>query len=104
MPLLFIFYVNNLPAASNFRTRLFADDTSFTISNKSSKTLQQVVNHEITNVADWISLNNTKTEFLLICTDNKKQNCTLKLTINDHTITKKKETKYLGILIDDSLS
>ena len=44
-PLLFIIYMNDLPAVSNFRTRLFADDTSLTISNKSSKTLQQVVNH-----------------------------------------------------------
>ena len=106
-PLLFIIYMNDLPAVSNFRTRLFADDTSLTISNKSSKTFQQVVNHEIIKVADWMSLsklsiNYNKTGFLLIC--NKKQNFTLKLTINDHIITQKKETEYLGILIDDSLS
>ena len=43
-----------------------------------------------------LSINYNKTEFLLIC--NKKQNFTLKLTINDHIITQKKETKYLGIL------
>ena len=64
--------MNDSTAASNFRTRLFADDTSLTISNKSSKTLQQVVNHEIIKVADWMSLNKlsinyNKTEFLLIC-------------------------------------
>ena len=99
--------MNDLSAVSNFRTTLFADDTSLTISNKSSKTLQQVVNHEIIKVADWkilkkLSINYNKTEFLLI--RNKKQNFTLKLTINDHIITQKEETKYLGILIDDSLS
>ena len=99
--------MNDLPAVANFRTRLFADDTSLTISNKLSTTLQQVVNHENTKVADWMSLNKlfinyNKTEFLLIC--NQKQNFTLKLTINDHIITQKTETKYLGILIDDSLT
>ena len=90
--------MNDLPAVSNFRTRIFADDASLTISNKSSKTLQQVINHEIVKVADWMSLNKlsiyyNKTEFLLIC--NKKQNFTLKLTINDHIIIKKKKRNIL---------
>ena len=35
---------------------------------------------------------------------NKEKNCTLKLTINDHIITQKNEIKYLGILLDYSLS
>ena len=42
--LLFIIYINDLPLVSKFGTRLFADDTSLTFSEKSMKKLEVVVN------------------------------------------------------------
>ena len=70
-PLLFIIYMNDLPLASNFRTRLFADDTSLTLSNSNIKQLEKDANTEVKKINDWmclnkLSINYTKTEFLMI--------------------------------------
>jgi len=39
LPLLFLVYVNDLPIASKFNTKLFADNTTLTMSNKRMDTL-----------------------------------------------------------------
>ena len=43
-PLLFLIYVNNLPLASRFNSKLFTDDTVFTLSNACIQTLSNEVN------------------------------------------------------------
>ena len=106
-PLLFIIYINDLPLVSKFRTRLFADDTSLTFSEKSMKKLELVVNQEIAKVANWMSLNKffincNKTEFMVI--SNSTKQLKLKLMINKHEIKQKQEIKYLGVLIDNTLT
>ena len=56
-PLLFIIYMNDLPQASNFCTRLFADDTSLTVSNSNIKQLKKDANTEVKKINDWMCLN-----------------------------------------------
>ena len=46
-PLLFSVYINDLPNASKFQTRLFADDTALFLSNDDLKTLNKDVNYEL---------------------------------------------------------
>ena len=70
-PLLFTLYVNDLPLATNFDVKLFAHDANLTMSNYNVKDLQKNVNNELENIVDWmrsnkLSLNFTRTEFLLI--------------------------------------
>ena len=106
-PLLFIIYINNLPLVTKFRTRLFADDTSLTFSEKSIKKLEQVVNQEIAKVANWMSLNKlsinyNKTEFMVI--SNSTKQLKLKLMITKYEINQKQETNYLGVLIDNTVT
>ena len=44
-PLLFIIYVNNIPKASKFKTKLFADDTVLTLSDVREKKTKQTNQH-----------------------------------------------------------
>ena len=105
-PLLFINYKNDLPLASYFRTRLFADDTSLTLSNSNTKQLEKDANTEVKKINDWmclnkLSINYTKTEFLLIT--KKRNNVDFNITMNNHKIERKSHVKYLGVIIDDAL-
>ena len=54
-PLLFSIYVNNLPNASNFNTRLFADDTALLLTDSNSKTLNK--NSKFLKIENWLKTN-----------------------------------------------
>ena len=105
-PLLFTLYVNDLPLATNFDVKLFADDPNLTMSNYKVKDLQKNVNNELENIVGWmsnkLSLNFTKTKFLLI-TKAKRQK-SFEIKINGHAIQPSSYAKYLGVYIDDKLT
>ena len=56
-PLLFLIYIYDLPNASNLRIRLFADDASFTMSNKSKMLIENHMNNELIKVDEWLKTN-----------------------------------------------
>ena len=56
-PLLFLIYINDLPNACNLRIRLFADDASLTMSNKSKSLLENHMNNELIKVDKWLKTN-----------------------------------------------
>ena len=71
------------------------------------KKLELVVDQEIAKVANWMSLNKlsinyNKTEFMVI--SNRTKQLKLKLKINKYEIKQKQETKYLGVLIENTLT
>ena len=106
-PQLFTLYVNDLPLATNFDVKLFADDTNLTMSNYKVKDLQTNVNNELENIVDWMRsnklfLNFTKTEFLLITMSKRQKSFEIK--INGHAIQPSSYAKYLGVYIDDKLT
>ena len=51
-PLLFMVYINDLHLAIKYSTRLFADDTSLLIKNKSLKQLKKHLNIGLRNLTD----------------------------------------------------
>ena len=70
-PLLFSIYINDLPTASQFETRLFADDTALILTDSNLKSLNDKVNTELSKVGHWLnsnklSLNLSKTKYLLV--------------------------------------
>ncbi|CAB4038371.1 Hypothetical predicted protein, partial [Paramuricea clavata] len=71
-PLVFLLYINDLPEClKNTRPRLFADDTNFTASSHSIADIEIAVNCDLENLRNWLmanklSLNVAKTEFMLI--------------------------------------
>jgi hypothetical protein len=71
-PLFFLLYINDLPHCLNkTKPRLFADDTHLTASANSMTDLDTAVNSDLENLRKWLianklSLNVAKTEFMLI--------------------------------------
>ena len=54
-PLVFLLYINDIYKSSKIlEFRLFADDTSILFADKSLDTIEETVNCEIKNVAEWL--------------------------------------------------
>ena len=74
-PLCFLLYINDLPQClDKTKPRLFADDTNLTVSGDSITDLETAVNSDLENLRKWLianklSLNVAKTEFMLITND-----------------------------------
>ena len=106
-PLLFSLYINDLLSATNFHTRLFADDAALFMFDKNLYTLNKRVNDELVNIDDWLKSNKltpnyTKTKSMIISHDkNTKSN--FEVTINKVPISNCNSFKYLGIIFDDDL-
>jgi hypothetical protein len=103
-PLLFLMYINDLP-------RIFADDTTLTVSGKSIQDVEVAINHDHTNVKQWLSanrlsLNLVKTEYLLIGPRENIDNLLAapNVFVGDTPTKKVKEAKALGVHIDEFLS
>jgi len=70
-PLLFLVYVNDLHLTSKINTKLFADDTTLTMSDKCLDTLNNSMNNVLHKIDDWmkinkLSINYNKTKFMII--------------------------------------
>ena len=73
-----------------------------------SKKINKFINHGLSVLVQWlranrISLNTNKTEFILFRTKNKKITKNPNLRISGQKIDTLKQTKYLGIYLDESL-
>ena len=76
-PTLFSLHVNDLPSASNFETRLFADCTVLIMNDICLSSLELKVNNEIKKVEKWLwnnklTLNLSETTFMIVSPMNKK--------------------------------
>ena len=116
-PLLFLIYINDLHNAIKFSTvHHFAGDTNLLVSNSCIKKIQDQINLDLKYLCKWlkankISLNASKTKFLIFRHQNKPimyrkkpedklsmWNITIK--IHGKKIEPSSHVKYLGILID----
>ena len=115
-PLLFLVYVNDMHyASSKLMFYLFADDTNLLYAHKDLKMLESVVNAELLNVVEWLTVNRLtlnirKTNFMIFHPYQKRINHNIDIKIYDHRINKfvsldrKEYVKYLGVIIDSHLS
>ena len=108
----FFVYINDLPNCLNSsRPRMFADGTSISYLSDSIEQLQNVMNSELKNVKDWLitnklSLNITKTEFMIIGSRqrvNASQD-NIDIRIDDREVKRVHSTKSLGLHIDSHLT
>ena len=103
-PLLFLIYINDLPTSlEHSSSRMFADDTTLTVSGKSLHDVEVAINHDLSNVNQWLcanklSLNLVKTEYILIGSRHNINNilATPKVFVGDIPIKRVRETKALA--------
>ena len=110
-PLLFLIYINDLQYVSDvLSVILFADDTSLFLSGKNVVVINQMINTEMEKVQSWflankLQINYTKTNYMIFKSRNMNVDGNLvHIRFNDTTIQRVKSTKFLGVIIDESLS
>ena len=108
-PLLFLLYINDLPnCLSNSQPRMYADDTHLTYADNDICSIEASLNQDLSNINRWLianklTLNMTKTEFMLIGLRQKLNSLSAipALEING---TQLNRVKSLGVLIDENLT
>jgi len=108
-PFLFLIFMNDLPLASSFKTTLFVDDPMLTLCSTNLINLERTANLELTKIQNWLkfnklSLNVTKTTYLLIKNKLKTQTNQFSLQTDGAPLLKSNAVKYLGVYIDDQLN
>lgn len=109
-PLLFIIYINDLPnAISHSQATMFADDTNILKSSSDLKTLIEDMNEDANKLYIWfnankLSLNLSKTYFIIFSKSTKLRTSGLKIKIANIEIEQKQTTLFLGIHIDANLN
>ena len=110
---IFLIYVNDMCKASPLMTTImFADDTNLFLNNKNIKQLFAEMNEELHKFNMWfkankLSLNGKKTKFTLFHKVSQSEIIPLKLptlSINNTKIKQTSSLKFLGVLIDETLS
>ena len=89
---------------------MYADDTTIYASSVSTAELYAKVNNNLTRVRDWLlanklSLNVTKTEYMFLTTTFKLSNLgrDFPIKISNNHVKRVQTTKYLGIHLDENL-
>ena len=108
-PLFFILYVNDLNSASMLDAVLFADDTNLFISHNDPVYLINTLNSELNKLSTWfaanrLSLNLSKTNFMVFKPWQKKQSFEFQVSINEQPVLRVSETMFLGVFLDDNLT
>ena len=107
-PLLFLIFCNDLNLNLTYLSCIqFVDDTTLYYTHKNLRVLQACIDHDLTKLFDWfransLTLNISKTN-LLFFDYRKKKSTTLEIHIDGKTIKSVKDTKFLGVILDNKL-
>ena len=108
-PLLFSIYINDMHRAiSNSTVFHFADDTNLLFSHKDPSIIKKMMNDDLKSLFCWLcanrlSLNVSKTEFIIFRPPKMALEDRIVLTLNNTKIFESRKIKYLGLIIDDRL-
>ena len=96
---------------TNSYPRMYADGTNLTYADKNLNIIQSCLNEDLLNISKWVianelTLNVTKTEFMLIGLRQKLNALTASpvLSINGTSVKQVSTSKSLGVLIDANLT
>ena len=109
-PLLFLLYVNDLPQMSQLSTTLFVDDTLLSLPDANLSRLENRVNTQLQNIAQWLNQNKLTlnylktTHFLFNKQPHGRISLKFSLHINPKEISRSESVKYLGVWFDDKLN
>lgn len=106
-PLTYSLYCSDLSNITDAFTVLFADDTNIIFSGPNILELQQEANLTLATIVDYMSANkltlNASKTVALLFTPQRKKSTPISIKIGDTDIKQVKETRFLGIIIDDKL-
>ena len=110
-PLMFLVYINDLASICNaLLPVMYADDSNFFVAGKNIDDLVCSINTELKNIMNWmninkLSVNAAKTKLMIFRPKRKKapdpQN---KIMINGSEVERVESIKFLGIMLDETLS
>ena len=111
-PLLFIIYCNDLPnALKSTKCILYANDTTIFYSSDDMNTLYNIMNSELELLSQWyiimankLSLNTSKTQYVLFSKDGRQTYDNLVIRINGNSINSTNTANFLGLTIDNTLT
>jgi len=109
-PLLFLLYINDLHfCIQTSETYHFADDTHLLNFSKTVRSLCGRINADLRALVNWlnanrISLNASKTEFVIFRSPWKRLDCTPRIKLDGTFLAPSKSVKYLGVHIDEHLN
>ena len=106
-PLLFLIYINDMHHSCDLNLNLFADDSYFSCSSWSPKTLESRINKEMDKVLTWLNVNKLtinldKTSYMIVT--NKKINYNFNINFGNQLISRCTQANYLGVIIDEKLT
>ena len=108
-PLLFLIYINDMNTAMQFSTVYhFADDTNLLYSCKCLKVLRKRMNKDLVLLCDWLcanrlSLNATKTEFIVFRPLRHRSTDRVTLKLHHTILFESSKIKYLSLILDNKL-
>ena len=109
-PLLFLIFINDLPKVSMFLNfYLFADDTNIYYESSDLLNIQKIVNRELRKVRKWleanrVALNIDKTNFVLFHSSQRNLTEHIVLKIGNKKLKQESHARFLGVLLDSTLS
>ena len=109
-PLLFLLYINDMnKAVKHSIIHHFADDTNLLCKEKNLKILRMKMNEDLKLIFQWLcanrlSLNVSKTEFIIFKPPRMKLDERFTLKLNGTMLLESTKIKYLGIIIDGRLT
>ena len=109
-PLLFLLYINDLPNISKVLDfYLFADGTNIYYESDNLDKLERKVNTELAKLQLWLnvnrlSLNLNKINYVIFHPFNKPLKHQVTIKIQKIALNQKTHIKYLGVIIDSTLS
>ena len=109
-PLLFLLYINDIASVSKMILPIiFADDTNIFLSGKDVNDTISIFNHELSKIMNWLnsnhlSINIMKTNYMIFKPPRKKIQQSVEMKINSSIIEKVETTKFIGVLLDPTIS
>ena len=109
-PILFNLYVNDMESAVSCKLLLYADDSALIVSHSDTSFIEETLSTELENLSTWLvdnklSLHLGKTESILFGSKRRiKKASSLNITCNGININSCSEVKYLGAMLDQTLS
>lgn len=109
-PILFLLYINDIFAAPfKGNIQLFADDAVLVFENGSLASLHSDMQSDLNELSNWLynnllTVNVDKTKYVIFHSPHRPvESPAAKLLINEKTVERVSEIKYLGLIIQDTL-